>query len=425
MNHFHYRNGELYVEDVPVAKIAAEIGTPFYCYSTATLTRHFEVLRQAVAGLDALICFAVKANSNIAVIRTLGLLGAGADVVSEGEMRRALAAGIVPERIVFSGVGKTRAELVSALDHGILQINVESEAELELLDEIARERGVKAVIGLRVNPDIDAQTHAKITTGRKGNKFGVDWSQAPAILRRAHAMEGIRLASIAMHIGSQLTELAPFRAAFEKLRTLVTDLREEGITIARLDLGGGLGVPYLANANDLPPLPDEYGALIRDSLGDLGCSLMLEPGRLLVGNAGQLIAQVLYVKQGENRNFLVCDAAMNDLLRPAMYDAYHEILPVRQVAADTILAPIDVVGPVCESGDTFARQRELPPLVMGDLIAFATAGAYGATMASSYNSRPLVPEILVKGDHFAVVRARPSYDQMFALESVPEWVARS
>src|SRR5579859_6992188 len=422
MNHFHYRNGELFVEDVPLSAIADQVGTPFYCYSTATLTRHFTVLKDSLRGLDVLICFAVKSNSNIAVIRTLGLLGAGADVVSEGELRRALAAGIPPERIVFSGVGKTRAELGLALDTGILQINVESEPELLLINEMALERGTKVVIGLRVNPDVDAQTHAKITTGRKENKFGIEWTRAPEVLRLAHSLPGIQLSSVAIHIGSQLTELAPFRAAFEKLKDLVSELKKDGITLPRLDLGGGLGVPYEATRNEMPPLPAEYGALVKEVFGGLGCSLLLEPGRLLVGNAGTLISQVLFVKKGESRDFVICDAAMNDLVRPAMYDAHHDIRAVTEPAPGSQFAPFDVVGPVCETGDTFARQRPLPPLAEGDLIAFATAGAYGATMSLTYNSRPLVPEVLVKGDQFAVVRARPTYEQMFSLESVPEWV---
>jgi diaminopimelate decarboxylase len=425
MNHFHYRHGELYVEDVALSHIADQVGTPFYCYSTATLTRHYQVLREGLGDLDALICFAVKSNSNIALIRTLGLLGAGADVVSEGEMRRALAAGIPPERIVFSGVGKTRAELAMALDLGILQINVESEPELLLLNDMALERGKKAVIGLRVNPDVDAHTHAKITTGRKENKFGIEWIRAPEVLRLAHALPGIQLASVAIHIGSQLTELAPFRAAFLRLKELVEALKKDGITLPRLDLGGGLGVPYEQARNEAPPLPAEYGALVREVFGPMGCALLLEPGRLLVGNAGTLISQVLFMKKGESRDFVICDAAMNDLVRPAMYDAHHDIRPVNEPAAGVDYALYDVVGPVCETGDTFARQRPLPPLAEGDLIAFATAGAYGATMSSTYNSRPLVPEVLVKGDQFAVVRARPSYEQMFALESVPEWVEQA
>jgi diaminopimelate decarboxylase len=425
MNHFHYRHGELYVEDVALSHIAEQVGTPFYCYSTATLTRHYQVLREGLGDLDALICFAVKSNSNIALIRTLGLLGAGADVVSEGEMRRALAAGIPPERIVFSGVGKTRAELAMALDLGILQINVESEPELLLLNDMALERGKKAVIGLRVNPDVDAHTHAKITTGRKENKFGIEWIRAPDVLRLAHALPGIQLASVAIHIGSQLTELAPFRAAFLRLKELVEALKKDGITLPRLDLGGGLGVPYEQARNEAPPLPAEYGALVREVFGPMGCALLLEPGRLLVGNAGILVSQVLFMKKGESRDFVICDAAMNDLVRPAMYDAHHDIRPVNEPAAGVDYALYDVVGPVCETGDTFARQRPLPPLAEGDLIAFATAGAYGATMSSTYNSRPLVPEVLVKGDQFAVVRARPSYEQMFALESVPEWVEQA
>lgn len=424
MNHFHYRNGELFVEDVPLSLIAEQVGTPFYCYSTATLSRHFTVLKDSLRGLDVLICFAVKSNSNIAVVRTLGQLGAGADVVSEGELRRALAAEIPPERIVFSGVGKTRAELALALDTGILQINVESEPELLLLNEMAIKRGKKAAIGLRVNPDVDAQTHAKITTGKKENKFGIEWSRAPEVLRLAHSLPGIELSSVAIHIGSQLTELAPFRAAFTKLKDLVGALKKDGITLPRLDLGGGLGVPYHQASNEMPPLPADYGALVKEVFGGMGCSLMLEPGRLLVGNAGTLVSQVLFVKQGSSRNFVICDAAMNDLLRPAMYDAFHDIRPIKEPGAEIGQAPFDVVGPVCETGDTFARQRLLPPLAEGDLIAFATAGAYGATMSSTYNSRPLVPEVLVKGEHFAVVRARPTYEQMFALESVPEWVGQ-
>ena len=422
MNHFDYREGQLYAEAVAIGHIADQVGTPFYCYSTAALTHHFTVLQQSLAGCDATICFAVKANSNIAVIRTLGLLGAGADVVSEGELRRALAAGIPPERIVFSGVGKTRSELAMALDLGILQINVESVPELFLLNAIALQRGQKAVIGLRVNPDIDANTHAKITTGRKENKFGIDWTQALDVLCQADSLPGIRLVGIGMHIGSQLTELAPFAQAFARLRDLVLQLRVMGIAIERLDVGGGLGVPYDHSDNELPPHPADYGALVRESLGDLGCALVLEPGRLLAANAGLLISQILFIKQGCSRNFVICDAAMNDLLRPAMYDAHHDIRPVLQPAADASAAPFDVVGPVCESSDTFARQRRLPPLAEGDLIAFGTAGAYGATMASTYNSRPLVPEVLVKGERFAVVRARPSYEQMFSLDSVPEWV---
>ncbi|PKU22018.1 diaminopimelate decarboxylase [Telmatospirillum siberiense] len=419
MNHFHYRNGVLHAEDVSLARLAEEVGTPFYCYSTATLERHFRVLQEAVADLNATICFAIKANSNIAVIRTLAALGAGADVVSEGELRRALTAGVPPERIVFSGVGKTRRELELAVDSGILQINVESEPELEELNDVALSRGRRAVIGLRVNPDVDANTHAKITTGRKENKFGIEWTRAPEVLRRARGLPGIELASIAAHIGSQLTDLQPFRDAFRRLRDLVLMLKAEGAAPARLDLGGGLGVPY----DDQPtPSPVDYAAAIRDNLGDLGCRLILEPGRMLVGNAGILVSRVIYVKEGATRSFVICDAAMNDLIRPAMYDAFHKILPVTEATPDAVLRPVDVVGPICESGDTFAKQRALPPLAKDDLIAFATAGAYGSAMSSTYNSRPLAPEVLVKADRFAVVRARPTYEEMLALESSPPWL---
>jgi diaminopimelate decarboxylase len=421
MNHFHYRRGELHAEDVPLTRLAGAVGTPFYCYSTATLVRHFGVLEGALAGLDAMICFAIKANSNLAVIRTLAKLGSGADVVSEGELRRALAAGVPPNRVVFSGVGKTRRELELALDLGILQINVESEPELEELNALALRKGKRATIGIRVNPDVDANTHAKITTGRKENKFGIEWARAHRVLRRCQTMDGIDLAGVAVHIGSQLTDLDPFRQAFRRVRDLVLTLRTEGIAVRRLDLGGGLGVPY-DEKNDIPPNPDEYAAIIRDSLGDLGCALVLEPGRLLVGNAGILVSRVIYVKEGASRTFVICDAAMNDLIRPALYEAYHDIRPVIEPPADAVLSPVDVVGPVCESGDTFAQQRCLPPLAMGDLVAIGTAGAYGATMSSTYNSRPLVPEVLVSKEYFAVVRARPTYEDMLALESLPKWL---
>ncbi|MDR3441158.1 diaminopimelate decarboxylase [Telmatospirillum sp.] len=419
MNHFTYRNGQLHAEGVPLAQLAAEVGTPFYCYSSATLERHFKVLAEAVAGLDATICFAIKANGNLAVIKTLANLGAGADVVSEGELRRALAAGVPPERIVFSGVGKTRAELTFALDAGVLEINVESEPELELLNSLAIARGKRAVIGLRVNPDVDAHTHAKITTGRKEDKFGIEWTRAPQVLRKAAAMPGIDVASIAVHIGSQLTELKPFSDAFRRLRDLFLMVKADGIALRRIDLGGGLGIPY---DDQPPPSPADYGKMIRENLGDLGCALLLEPGRMLVGNAGVLVSRVIYVKEGATRRFLICDAGMNDLIRPAMYDAYHAILPITEPAAGVAYKPMDVVGPICESSDTFARQRPLPPLAQDDLIAFSTAGAYGATMSSTYNGRLLIPEVLVKGDSFAVVRPRPTYDDMLATEKLPAWL---
>ena len=420
MNHFQYHRGQLCAEEVPLARIADEVGTPFYCYSQATLERHFRVFQQALAGLDATICFAVKANSNIAVIRTLAALGAGADVVSGGELRRALAAGVDAGKIVFSGVGKTSEELELALTTGIMQINVESEPELTALDEVARTLGKVAEIGVRVNPDVDANTHAKITTGRKENKFGIEWTRARQVFQKAKQMEGIEPVAVAVHIGSQLTELEPFRQAFARVRDLVLMLRADGINIRRVDLGGGLGIPY---DGEEPPAPMEYAQVIRETLGDLGCQLVLEPGRLLVGNAGMLVSKVIYVKEGSTRSFVVCDAAMNDLVRPAMYDAHHDILPVIEAPPGTEPKPVDVVGPICETGDTFAKQRSLVPLEPGDLIAFATAGAYGAAMASQYNSRLLVPEVLVKGGTYAVVRARPTYEEMLSLESIPEWLA--
>ncbi|MGE5503710.1 MAG: diaminopimelate decarboxylase [Actinomycetota bacterium] len=422
MNHFEYRLGELHAEGVALSAIAREVGTPFYCYSTATLVRHYTVFADALkaAGLDATVCFALKANPNTAVVRTLAELGAGADVVSEGELRRALAAGVPPGRIVFSGVGKTRRELEFAVAKGIMQINVESEPELMALSEVAAERGVRMPISLRVNPDVDAGTHEKITTGRKENKFGIEWTRAHEVYRIARSLPGVEVVGVACHIGSQLTEVEPFRQAFLRVRDLVAMLRADGFDIRRLDLGGGLGVPY---ADETPPSPAAYADAIRATLGDLGCRIVLEPGRLLVGNAGVLVSKVVYVKEGATRSFVIVDAAMNDLMRPALYDAHHGILPVRQADKDAPVTAVDVVGPVCETGDTFARQRPLPPVAAGDLLAFCTAGAYGAAMSSTYNSRPLVPEVLVKGDGFAVVRARPTYEDMASLESLPEWLS--
>lgn len=422
MNHFDYQNGTLSAEGVSLADIAAKVGTPFYCYSTATLTRHYTVFADALkgAGLDATICFALKSNPNIAVVRTLASLGAGADVVSEGELRQALAAGVPAGRIVFSGVGKTRRELEFAVAKGIMQINVESEPELELLSEVAAERGVKMPIALRVNPDVDAGTHAKITTGKKENKFGIEWTRAHEVYRKAKELPGVEPVAIACHIGSQLTELEPFREAFLRVRDLVAILRADGIDIRRLDIGGGLGVPYDA---EIPPTPEAYAQTIKSTLGDLGCRIVLEPGRLLVANAGVLVSKVVYVKEGSTRTFVILDAAMNDLMRPALYEAFHAIRPVAEPAPGAPVAPVDVVGPVCETGDTFAKQRPLPPVKAGDLVAFGSAGAYGAAMSSTYNTRPLVPEVLVKDGQFAVVRARPTYEEMLALESLPEWLA--
>ncbi|MBC7954164.1 MAG: diaminopimelate decarboxylase [Rhodospirillaceae bacterium] len=421
MNHFDYVAGQLHAEGVSLADIAAKVGTPFYCYATATLTRHYTVFADALktAGLDATICFALKSNPNIAVVRTLANLGAGADVVSEGELRQALAAGVPADRIVFSGVGKTKRELEFAVAKGIMQINVESEPELELLSQVAAERGVRMPIALRVNPDVDAGTHAKITTGKKENKFGIEWTRAHEVYRKARDLPGVEVVAIACHIGSQLTEVEPFREAFLRVRDLVAILRADGFDIRRLDLGGGLGVPY---DTEIPPHPDAYAAAIKDTLGDLGCRIVLEPGRLLVANAGMLVSRVTYVKEGSTRTFVIVDAAMNDLMRPALYEAYHSIQPVTEPAPGAPIIPVDVVGPVCETGDTFAKQRPLPPVKAGDLVAFGTAGAYGAAMSSTYNSRPLVPEVLVNGNQFAVIRARPTYEEMLALESLPDWL---
>lgn len=419
MHHFDYKNGELHAENVALSAIAAQVGTPFYCYSTATLTRHYTVFAGAFDGLNATICYAMKANSNIAIMRTLADLGAGADVVSEGELRLALKAGVKPANIVFSGVGKTRAELAFALASKIMQINVESEPELEALSAVAVEMGVIAPISIRVNPDVDAQTHAKITTGLKENKFGIEWTNAHAVFKKAAALPGIDVAGVAVHIGSQLTDLTPFREAFLRVRDLVAMLRADGIAIRRIDLGGGLGIPYDA---ERPPMPDAYAKMIGETLGDLGCQLVLEPGRLLVGNAGILVTGVTYVKEGATRTFVIVDAAMNDLLRPALYDAYHAILPVRQPKAGEPTVEVDVVGPVCETGDTFAKARPLPKVAAGDLVALGSAGAYGAVMASTYNARLLVPEVMVDGDAFAVVRRRPTYDEMLALEALPPWL---
>lgn len=420
MNHFEIRDGVLHAEDVPVPEIAAAVGTPFYCYSDATLTRHFRVFAQAFSGLDALVCYAMKANSNQAVLTTLARLGAGADVVSEGELRRALAAGMPPGKILFSGVGKTAAEMDFALQTGIHCFNVESEPELELLSARASSLGKTAPVSLRINPDVDARTHAKISTGKAENKFGIAWKDARRIYARASKLAGIRVVGIDMHIGSQITALQPFDDAFALLAELVESLRADGHTIEHVDLGGGLGIPYRRD-NDPPPLPDAYAEIVRRHVKPLGCKLIVEPGRLIAGNAGILVSSVIYVKEGEAKNFLIVDAAMNDLIRPTLYDAFHDIRPVveRQDGARMV---VDVVGPVCESGDFLGHDRELPRLAAGDLIAVGTAGAYGAVQAGTYNSRLLVPEVLVKGDRFHVVRPRPTYADLIGLDSVPEWL---
>ena len=421
MDHFLYRDGVLHAEDVPLADIAATVGTPFYCYSTATLTRHYRLFDEALDWGPHLVCYAMKSNSNLAVLKLLGDLGAGVDVVSEGEYRKARAAGIPPERIVFSGVGKTRAEMRHALEGGLRQFNVESEPELRALDEVARSLGAVAPVTLRINPDVDAETHEKIATGKSENKFGIPIAKAREVYAEAGRLPGLRVVGIDVHIGSQLTSLAPFEAAYRKVAALARMLRGEGHAIDRLDLGGGLGIPY-ERTNLAPPLPDEYGDLIRRTVGDLDCEIEIEPGRLIAGNAGILVAQVIYVKEGEGRDFLILDAAMNDLIRPAMYGANHEIVPLVEPAPGAETRPFDIVGPVCETGDTFARARDMTPLAEGDLVAFRSAGAYGAVMASEYNARPLVPEVLVQGDHFAVIRARPSFDEMLARDTIPEWL---
>jgi diaminopimelate decarboxylase len=421
MDHFIYRDGALFAEDVPLSEIAEAVGTPFYCYSTATLTRHFRLFDEALDGMEHLVCYAMKAASNQAILRTLAELGAGMDVVSGGEYMRARAAGVPGERIVFSGVGKTRDEMRLALEGGIRQFNVESEPEMRALSEEAVRLGVTAPITVRVNPDVDAKTHAKIATGKSENKFGIPISRARAVYAEAAALPGLEVIGIDVHIGSQLTELEPFRQAYRKVADLTEELRAEGHDIRRLDLGGGLGIPY-TRSNEAPPLPTEYGALIRETLGHLGCEIEIEPGRLVAGNAGILVSEVIYVKEGEGRDFLILDAAMNDLIRPAMYDAYHDIIPLVEPAPGVEQSTYDVVGPVCESGDTFAKGRMLPPLAEGDLVAFRSAGAYGAVMSSEYNTRPLIPEVLVNGRDFAVIRTRPTFDEMINRDTIPAWL---
>lgn len=421
MDHFLYRDGALFAEDVAVSEIAASVGTPFYVYSTATLERHFRAFDDALEGTEHLVCYAMKAASNQAILKTLAALGAGMDVVSGGEYARAIAAGVPGERIVFSGVGKTRDEIALALGGGVRQFNVESEPEMAVLNAVALEMGKVAPITIRVNPDVDAKTHAKIATGKSENKFGIPISRAREVYALAGSLKGLDVIGIDVHIGSQLTDLAPFELAYQKVAELTEALRADGHNIRRLDLGGGLGIPY-ARSNEAPPLPSDYGAMIKRTIGHLGCEIEIEPGRLIAGNAGLLVTQVIYVKSGEDREFLILDGAMNDLIRPAMYEAHHDIVAVREPDAGVDQTPYDIVGPVCESGDTFAKQRMMPPLQAGDLVAFRSAGAYGAVMASEYNTRPLVPEVLVKGDQFAVIRARPTFDEMINRDTIPEWL---
>jgi diaminopimelate decarboxylase len=421
MDHFLYQGGVLHAEGVAIPEIAAVVGTPFYVYSTATLTRHYRLFTEALSPLPHLVCFAIKSLSNVAVLKTLGDLGAGMDVVSKGEYLRAKAAGVPGNRIVFSGVGKTRDEIRTALEGGVRQFNVESEHEMRVMSEVAVSMAVKAPITIRVNPDVDAKTHEKIATGKSENKFGIPIAKARAAYAEAAALPGLQVVGVDVHIGSQLTELAPFEAAFQKVRELTLALRADGHDIQRLDLGGGLGIPY-ARSNDAPPLPTDYGAMIKRVLGDLDAEIEIEPGRLISGNSGLLVAGVIYVKNGEGRDFLILDAAMNDLVRPSMYGAHHDIIPVIEGAPGSPTQPFDIVGPVCETGDTFAKAREMALVAEGDLVAFRSAGAYGAVMASEYNSRPLIPEVLVNGDQFAVIRERPTFDEMLSRDRLPSWL---
>jgi diaminopimelate decarboxylase len=421
MHHFSYRSGVLHAEDVNLNTLAAEVGTPFYCYSTATLERHYRVFAGAFADVDALVCYAMKANSNQAVLKTFAKLGAGMDVVSEGELRRARAAGVPASKITFSGVGKTAREISYALDENIHCFNVESEPELERLSALASARGATASIAIRVNPDVDAKTHAKISTGKSENKFGVPISRAREVYARAAALPGIRVSGVDMHIGSQITDLAPFDDAFTLLAEFVTLLRSDGHVIDHLDLGGGLGVPY-RDDNEPPPHPEAYAAIIKNRTRHLDAKLVLEPGRLLVANAGILVTEVIYVKEGEGKTFVIVDAAMNDLIRPTLYEAYHAVWPVREPGPATPRIIADIVGPVCESGDYLALNRDLPVLRTGDLVAIMSAGAYGAVQAGTYNTRPLVPEVLVRNNTHAIIRPRPTYEEMIALDHVPAWL---
>ena len=421
MDHFLYRDGVLMAEDVAVAEIAAEVGTPFYCYSTATFERHFRLFDEALEGMEHLVCYAMKAASNQAILKTLAALGAGMDVVSGGEYARAKAAGVPGERIVFSGVGKTRDEIQAALVGGLRQFNVESEPEMAVINEVALSLGVIAPITVRVNPDVDAKTHAKIATGKSENKFGIPISRAREVYAHAASLPGLKVIGIDVHIGSQLTQLEPFRLAYRKVAELTQQLRADGHDIQRLDLGGGLGIPY-ERSNEAPPLPVEYGAMVKEELGHLGCEIEIEPGRLIAGNAGIMVSKVIYVKEGEDRQFMIVDGAMNDLIRPAMYEAHHDIVPVTEPTPGELPATYDIVGPVCETGDTFAKGRDMARVEAGDLIAFRSAGAYGAVMSSEYNTRPLIPEVLVNGDQFAVIRRRPTFDEIINRDTIPEWL---
>ena len=423
MSGFHYKTGSLHAEEVPLSSIAEQVGTPFYCYSTAVMAETYLAFAQALNGLNALICYALKANGNLGVVKTLAALGAGGDVVSEGELRRALQAGIPPEKVVFAGVGKTQAEMATALKAGILQFNVESFGELERLNGVAESLGRSAAVALRINPDVDARTHAKISTGKAENKFGIDLAQADQAIRLTQDLPALRLEGLAVHIGSQLTELTPFENAFSRVTALFGELRAAGHGLKRLDFGGGLGIPY---QEETPPTLEAYVEVVRRATADLRSDgevqLVFEPGRLLVGNAGILVTKVLYTKQGTEKRFLVVDAAMNDLIRPTLYDAWHAMIPVTEPRSDAAALPLDVVGPICESGDTFAKDRLLPPFEEADLLAICSTGAYGAVMASAYNMRPPAPEVLVKGGDFAVVRSRQTYEELLNQDHVPSWL---
>lgn len=421
MNHFEYIDGILHAEDVAISEIADKVGTPFYCYSTATFTRHYQVYAQAFSGLDSLVCYAMKANSNQAVLMTLAKLGCGVDIVSEGELKRALAAGIDPKKIVFSGVGKKAREMDAALAADILCFNVESEPELELLNQRAIKMGKKAPVSFRINPDVDAKTHAKISTGKKENKFGISYKRAPDVYAHAQNLKGVEVHGIDMHIGSQITELQPFDDAFALLVELVENLRAQGHSIDHVDIGGGLGIPY-KNDNSPPPDPAAYAKVAEERLKPLGCKVLMEPGRLIAGNSGILVTEVIYVKDGGEKNFIIVDGAMNDLIRPTLYDAWHEVMPVKISAVNAPAMTADIVGPVCETGDYLALDRDMPEPKPGDLIAVNSAGAYGAVQSGTYNTRPLIPEVLVNGDQYHVVRPRQEIEDIIAMDSIPDWL---
>ncbi len=421
MHHFTYKDGVLHAEGVNLADLAEKVGTPFYCYSTATLERHYNVFAEAFKELETLICYSVKANSNIAVLKTLARLGAGMDVVSGGELRRAKAAGVIGEHIIFSGVGKTDEEMALGLDEEILCFNVESEPELERLSAVASARKQIAQVSLRINPDVDPKTHAKISTGKSEDKFGIPWEDARRLYKMAASLPGLRIIGVDMHIGSQIIELQPFEDAFALLRELVRDLRHDGHEITHIDLGGGLGIPY-NHEIEAPPHPDHYAEVVKTQLGDLGCKLLFEPGRMIAGNAGILVCKVLYMKRGASKTFTIVDAAMNDLIRPTLYDAHHDIWPLLEARNSESKCVTDVVGPICETGDFLATDRALPPFQAGDSLAVMTTGAYGAVQAGSYNSRLLIPEVLVWEGNFSIIRPRQSYDDLLGQDRLPHWL---